>query len=259
MAHRFWNRLSSSARTPIAQSPRVHRRHTCLYGSRTNRANEPLNRFAERPLFTWDHALRNAHRQSSVPSFRFDGMGALPHCETPPALLARSARAPESLDPRSGIDGGAPIRNAFYRIRRSCKTNSGLTLGRQEVALNAFRVHVSAHSPWLLLYKPRQSDYDECRVPFARRAQSAPYERILESPFTEGEACFCRSRRPKHRFRFGPLTGWSSTPEIHGRTMPWSIACVAASIGGCFRADCSYSLSRPALCQPRKQQMLQRL
>ena len=44
-AHRLWYRLASPARAPDARAARVDRRHARLYGARTDRTDEPLDRF----------------------------------------------------------------------------------------------------------------------------------------------------------------------------------------------------------------------
>ena len=62
VAHGFRHRFAPAARAPGAGTSRVHRRNTALHGSRTNRANESLDRFAERPLRLRRDALRDADR-----------------------------------------------------------------------------------------------------------------------------------------------------------------------------------------------------
>ena len=57
-ADRVWHRLASAARASGARAARVHRRHARLYGARTDRTDEPLDRFAQRPL------LRSASRST---------------------------------------------------------------------------------------------------------------------------------------------------------------------------------------------------
>jgi hypothetical protein len=59
-ADRVWHRLASAARASCARAAGVHRRHACLYGPRTDRANEPLDRFAQRPLCARRHILSDA-------------------------------------------------------------------------------------------------------------------------------------------------------------------------------------------------------
>ena len=93
-AHRVWHRIAPSARAPVARASRVHRRNACLHGTRTNRANEPLDRFPERPLRLRRHALRDADRQSSLHGFRSDGMGALPYCKTTGAAQRAVEKCP---------------------------------------------------------------------------------------------------------------------------------------------------------------------
>ena len=78
-ADRVWHRLASAARASCARAAGVHRRHACLYGPRTDRANEPLDRFAQRPLCARRHILSDAHRPSAVQRDRSDGMGPLPY------------------------------------------------------------------------------------------------------------------------------------------------------------------------------------
>src|SRR6202041_614007 len=51
------------------------------YGSRTDRADEPLNRCPQRPLLGRGHAVPDADRISAVLRIRADGMGALPYCQ----------------------------------------------------------------------------------------------------------------------------------------------------------------------------------
>ena len=77
-AHRVRHRLASAARASGARAARGHRRHARLYGARTDRAHEPLDRFAQRPLCARRHVLSDAHRPSAVQRRRSDGMGPLP-------------------------------------------------------------------------------------------------------------------------------------------------------------------------------------
>ena len=79
LAHGLWHRFAPSARAPGARTSRVHRRNTRLHGTRTDRANESLDRFPERPLCPRRHALRNADRQlcpSRLP-IRWNGCTAI--------------------------------------------------------------------------------------------------------------------------------------------------------------------------------------
>ena len=82
LAHGLWHRFAPSARAPGARTSRVHRRNTRLHGARTDRTNESLDRFPQRPLRPRRHALRDADRQPALHGFRSDGMGALPHRKT---------------------------------------------------------------------------------------------------------------------------------------------------------------------------------
>src|SRR3984885_6026839 len=71
-----------TARAPGPRPPRVHSRNTRLHGPRTDRANESLDRFAERPLCARGDALQDGHRDSSVHGVRSYGTGALPYRAT---------------------------------------------------------------------------------------------------------------------------------------------------------------------------------
>src|SRR4029077_5626538 len=82
VAHGFRHRFAPAARAPGAGTYRVHRRNTALHGSRTNRANESLNRFAERPLRLRRDAVRDASWWLAIHRFRSDGIGALPYRKT---------------------------------------------------------------------------------------------------------------------------------------------------------------------------------
>ena len=77
-------------------SPRDDRRDAGLHGARADWADEPLGRFAQRPLRAGRDLLRNAHRQLAVHRGRPDGVGALPSREAavPPAERWRRFPAP---------------------------------------------------------------------------------------------------------------------------------------------------------------------
>ena len=70
-----------------ARTSRVHRRNTPLHGPGTDRANESLDRFAERSLCSRRDALRDADRDSSIHCVRSDGTGALPYRKTAGAAI----------------------------------------------------------------------------------------------------------------------------------------------------------------------------
>ena len=72
----------SAARAPVARTSRGHRRNARLHGARTDRTNEPFDRFPERSLFPRGHLLRNADRRAALHGLRSDGMGPLPHRAT---------------------------------------------------------------------------------------------------------------------------------------------------------------------------------
>ena len=80
-AHRLRHRLAAAARTTDARAARNHRRHAGLYGARTDRTDEPLDRFAQRPLFARRHVLSDAHGRAAVHRVRSDGVGPLPYRE----------------------------------------------------------------------------------------------------------------------------------------------------------------------------------
>ena len=79
LAHRVRHRLAPAARAPGARAARDHRRHARLHGARTDRTDEPLDRFPQRPLRARRHALPDAHGHPAVHRVRSDGVGALPH------------------------------------------------------------------------------------------------------------------------------------------------------------------------------------
>ena len=60
-AHRFRYRFASGARAAGARAARVDRGHARLYGARTDRTNEPLDRRPQRPLRPRRHALPDDH------------------------------------------------------------------------------------------------------------------------------------------------------------------------------------------------------
>ena len=78
-AHRLRLCIATAARTTVSGAARVDRRHARLYGARTDRAHEPLDRFPQRPVLVRCHALPNAHRRTSLHRNRSDGVGALPY------------------------------------------------------------------------------------------------------------------------------------------------------------------------------------
>src|SRR4029077_11511928 len=78
-AHRVWHRLTPSTRAPVASASRVHRRDARLHGTRTDRTDESLDRFPQRPLLTWRHALPDAHGLTAVHRVRSHGVGPLPY------------------------------------------------------------------------------------------------------------------------------------------------------------------------------------
>ena len=47
LADGLWHRFAPSARAPVARTSRVHRRNTRLHGARTDRTDEPFDRFPE--------------------------------------------------------------------------------------------------------------------------------------------------------------------------------------------------------------------
>ena len=63
VADGFRHRFAPAARAPGAGTSRVHRRNARLHGSRANRADESLDRFAQRSLRARGDALRDADRQ----------------------------------------------------------------------------------------------------------------------------------------------------------------------------------------------------
>ena len=65
---------------PRARAARDHRRDPRLYGARTDRADEPLDRLPQRPLLqSGVTLLPDADGTSAVHGVRADGMGALPY------------------------------------------------------------------------------------------------------------------------------------------------------------------------------------
>ena len=80
-AHRFRYRLASAARAAGARAARVDCWHARLYGARTNRANEPLDRRPQRPLRPRSHALPDAHGLTAVYRSRSHGVGPLPYSQ----------------------------------------------------------------------------------------------------------------------------------------------------------------------------------
>ena len=78
-AHRVWHRLTPAARAAVASASRVHRRDARLHGTRTDRTDESLDRFPQRPLLTWRHALPDAHGLTAVHRVRSHGVGPLPY------------------------------------------------------------------------------------------------------------------------------------------------------------------------------------
>ena len=78
-AHRVRPRLASAARAAGARAARIHRRHACLYGTRTDRADEPFDQLPQRLICPRCRALRDAHRHTAVYRLRSHGVGPLPH------------------------------------------------------------------------------------------------------------------------------------------------------------------------------------
>ena len=78
-AHRLRNRITPSARTAGARAARVHRRHAALYGAGTDRADESLDQFPERPLLPRRYVLPDADGLAAIHRVRPHGMGPLPH------------------------------------------------------------------------------------------------------------------------------------------------------------------------------------
>ena len=95
--HGLWHRVAASARAPVARAPRAHRRDAGLHGPRADWADEPLGRFAQRPLRAGRDAVRDAHRQLAVQRCRPDGVGALSRRQRwrcRPTSAARMCRRP---------------------------------------------------------------------------------------------------------------------------------------------------------------------
>src|SRR5262245_22937826 len=80
-AHRVWHRIAPVPRAAGARAARDHRRYACLHGSRTNRADEPLDRRPQRSLRPRRHAVPDAHGRSALKGGRSHGVGALPYCQ----------------------------------------------------------------------------------------------------------------------------------------------------------------------------------
>ena len=78
-AHRIRHRLAPTARAAGPRTARGHRRDARLYGARADGADEPLDRFPQRPLRPRRHVLPDADRRPAVQRGRSDGMGSLPH------------------------------------------------------------------------------------------------------------------------------------------------------------------------------------
>ncbi len=78
-AHRVRHRLASAARASGARAARSHRRHARLYGARTDRADEPLDRFPQRPLRARRHASTRCSPAvcRSAPPIRWNGFTAI--------------------------------------------------------------------------------------------------------------------------------------------------------------------------------------
>ena len=73
------SRLPRERQAPIAT--RVDRGDARLYGPRTDRTDEPLDRCPQRPLRARRHALPNAHGLIAVHRVRSLGVGPLPYCQ----------------------------------------------------------------------------------------------------------------------------------------------------------------------------------
>ena len=80
-AHRVWHRIAPVPRAAGARAARDHRRYACLHGTRTDRADEPLDRCPQRSLRARRHALPDAHGRSALHGGRSHGVGALPYCQ----------------------------------------------------------------------------------------------------------------------------------------------------------------------------------
>src|SRR6202030_1384469 len=78
-AHRLRYCFASAARAPGAGAARIDRGHARLYGARTDRTNEPLDRCPQRPLRPRRHALSDAHGLTAVYRGRSHGVGPLPY------------------------------------------------------------------------------------------------------------------------------------------------------------------------------------
>ena len=79
VADRFPHRVAPAARAPDAGAARGDRGHAALHGARTDGADEPLDRFAQRSLLVRRHSVRDGDRDAAIYRVRSDGMGALPH------------------------------------------------------------------------------------------------------------------------------------------------------------------------------------
>ena len=94
-AHWVRHRLAASPRATGARAARVHRRHARLHGAGTDRTDESLDRFAQRPLFARRHTLSVAHGHASFHCVRSHGVGPLPYREEACAAgRADQARSP---------------------------------------------------------------------------------------------------------------------------------------------------------------------
>ena len=83
--------------------------------SRADRTDEPLDRFAQRPLFARRHILPDTHGLAAVHRVRPDGVGLLPHREK--AGAARRAN-PECAAPVSQLVMKLLAKTAEERYRR---------------------------------------------------------------------------------------------------------------------------------------------
>src|SRR5215475_4055469 len=87
------HRLEVRTRTSTASPSRDDRRYARLHGARTDRTDESVCRFPQRPLRARRHVLPNAHRCPAVYRCGSDGMGALP----PRQAASAACRAAEGI------------------------------------------------------------------------------------------------------------------------------------------------------------------
>ena len=101
--------LTSAAPAPGSRSTRGDCRHAGVYGPRTDRADQPLDRCPQRPLRGGHHALPDAHRQFAIRRDRADGVGALPYC-APAGGAGRAA----------SWGAGGPLGHRHEAARQNC-------------------------------------------------------------------------------------------------------------------------------------------